>query len=248
MTHAHKALKKSSKEKPLLHRTALELKRGTPPSGGRRKQPRWPTLLREDGCSTATRGPVRKHRPHAGNKAGPHHVLAPRESRPGTEPAKGHLKSQGRHEPWRPESPRIPSIPQGAMNSADTSSPRILSSPWDAMNPAPRCKPQITSSLGDAMNRGIPEAPDLLMPLGCHEPQITSSPWETMNPGTPEAPNHLRSQGRHEPRGPQKPQITSSLWDAMNRGTPPAPDRRQPLEAMNPGTSKAPELPVPGTR
>ena len=185
MTHAHKALKKSSKEKLLLHRTALELKRGTPPSGGRRKQPRWPTLLREDGCSTATRGPVRKHRPHAGNEAGPHHVLAPRESRPGTEPAKGHLKSQGRHEPWRPESPRIPSIPQGAMNSADTSSPRILSSPWDAMNPAPRCKPQITSSLGDAMNRGIPEAPDLLMPLGCHERWDPGSSRSPQASGTP---------------------------------------------------------------
>lgn len=178
--HAHEALKKSSKEKPLLRRTVLQLKRGTLPSGGRRKQPRWPALSREDGCSTAARGPVRKHRPHAGNEAGPHHMLAPREPR-------------GRKQLWVTSSPRDAmnpgdlkapgSLPQDTMNSADTSSPKILSSPWDAMN------------------RGIPEVPEPLVRLGCHEP------WD------PEAPDRLKPQGHQEPWGPQKPQITSAPGD-----------------------------------
>lgn len=103
--HAHEALKKSSKENPLLRRTPLQLKRGTPPSGGRRKQPRSPTLSREDGCSTtAARGPVRKYRPHAGNEAGPRHVLEPRE-------------------PWGRSQLWVTSSPRDAMNPGDLKAP-----------------------------------------------------------------------------------------------------------------------------
>lgn len=54
----------------------------TLPSGGRGKQLRWSTLWHGEDWdySTATRGPGNNCRPHAGNEAGSHDIMAPLDS------------------------------------------------------------------------------------------------------------------------------------------------------------------------